>query len=92
MPSGVRRVNVTLDEVYASKLERLARRVHVPEGTLARSLLSSALDDADPDAARVTDLLDGVPGAFERAETGRRQAARGETVPLEELERWRGSS
>jgi hypothetical protein len=42
------------------KLARLAARVHVNEGTLARSLLSSALDDADPDPANVVALLDGI--------------------------------
>src|SRR3954447_16884309 len=34
------RINVTLDAEYASKLSRLAERMHVQEGTLAKSLLS----------------------------------------------------
>ena len=38
------RLNITLDGEHASKLARLAARVHVNEGTLARSLLSSAID------------------------------------------------
>jgi len=54
------RLNITLDGEHASKLARLAARVHVNEGTLARSLLSSALDDADPDPANVVALLDGI--------------------------------
>ena len=41
-----RRLNVTLDAERAAKLARLAERMHVQEGTLARSLLASALDDA----------------------------------------------
>jgi hypothetical protein len=45
------RVNVTLDELHAEKLRRLAERTHVNEGTIARSLLSSALDEADPRSA-----------------------------------------
>jgi hypothetical protein len=32
------RLNITLDEERANKLARLAARVHVNEGTLARSL------------------------------------------------------
>lgn len=84
MPDG-QRVNVTLDEQRAAKLSRLAARVHVAEGTLARSLLSSAIDDADPDPANVITLLDAIPGAFDRAQLGLRQAADGDTIPLADL-------
>lgn len=84
MPDG-QRVNVTLDEQRAAKLSRLAARVHVAEGTLARSLLSSAIDDADPDPANVITLLDAIPGAFDRAQLGLRQAANGDTIPLADL-------
>ena len=80
-----RRINVTLDDEYASKLARLAERTHVQEGTLARSLLSTALDDADPDAARITEVLDAIPGAWERTQEGLAQAARGEGTPLDDL-------
>ena len=38
-----RRLNVTLDDERAAKLARLAERMHVHEGTLARSLLATAL-------------------------------------------------
>jgi hypothetical protein len=79
------RVNVTLDETHAVKLRRLAERTHTNEGTLARSLLSSALDEADPDARNVADLLDGIPGALERAQQGLEQARAGHGIPLEEL-------
>jgi hypothetical protein len=79
------RVNVTLDDVYAEKLRRLAQRTHVTEGTIARSLLSSALEEADPDPRNVTALLDGIPGAFERAELGLAQVRAGEGKPFDEL-------
>ncbi len=79
------RLNVTLDGERAAKLARLAERTHVQEGTLARSLLSSALDEADADADHVVTLLDGVPGAYERAQLGLRQAAEGDTIPLDDL-------
>ena len=79
------RVNVTLDEEYAEKLRRLAEQTYMQEGTLARSLLSRALDEADVDAATMVELLDGIPGALERARLGREQARRGETIPLDEL-------
>lgn len=83
MPSN--RLNVTLDDEHAAKLARLAQRVHVNEGTLARSLLSSAIDDVDPDPDTVVGVLDGIDGAWARAELGRRQAAAGDTVLLSDL-------
>ena len=79
------RLNITLDDEPAEKLSRLAERMHVQPGTLARSLLSTALDDADPDARHMVELLDGLPGAHARAALGLEQAHAGETIPLDEL-------
>ena len=79
------RLNITLDPEQGAKLLRLADRMHVQPGTLARSLLSSALDEADPDAQNVVELPDGVPGAFERAQLGLEQARAGGTVGLDQL-------
>jgi hypothetical protein len=62
------RLNITLDEERAAKLARLAARVHVNEGTLARSLLSSAIDDSDPDAQTVLSVLEGIDGAWDRVQ------------------------
>jgi hypothetical protein len=85
MPTNPNRVNVTLDDVHAEKLRRLADRTHVNEGTLARSLLMTALDDADPDPANVTALLDAIPGAFESAERGLAEVKAGRGLPLDDL-------
>lgn len=85
MESVTQRLNITLDGERASKLAQLAARVHVNEGTLARSLLSTAIDDADPDPGNVVTLLDGIDGARARAQVGLRQAAEGDTVPLDAL-------
>jgi predicted transcriptional regulator len=79
------RLNITLDDEQAEKLVRLAGRMHVQPGTIARSLLSSALDEADPDARNVAELLDGIPSAYERARLGLEQANAGETISLNEL-------
>ncbi len=79
------RLNITLDEERAAKLARLAARIHVNEGTLARSLLSSAIDDSDPDAATVVGVLDGIDGAWDRVTIARGQAASGDTVALGDL-------
>jgi hypothetical protein len=85
MPTPARRVNVTLDEAHAEKLAQLAARSHMQEGTLARSLLSTALDEIAPDAARVTEILESTPGAWEKTQIGLRQAERGEGTPLDDL-------
>ncbi len=52
---GMDRLNITLDAEQGAKLARWADRMHVQPGTLARSLLSSALDEADPDARNVVE-------------------------------------
>jgi hypothetical protein len=83
--AGGSRLNVTLDDERAAKLARLAERTHTQEGTLARSLLSQAIDEADLDARTAVELLDGIPGAFERALLGAEQARSGRTVPLGDL-------
>jgi hypothetical protein len=85
MAAVAKRINVTLDDEHAHKLASLAERTHIQEGTLARSLLSTALDDAGPDAARITEVLDAIPGAWERTQEGLAQAARGEGTPLDKL-------
>lgn len=85
MAAAAKRINVTLDDEHAVKLTRLAERTHVQEGTLARSLLSTALDDADPSAERITEILDAIPGAWQRTQEGLAQAERGEGRPLDEL-------
>jgi hypothetical protein len=81
----VERLNITLDDQQAEKLNRLAERMHVQPGTIARSLLANALDEADPDARNVVELLDGIPGAYERAQLGLQQAKAGQTVSLDDL-------
>jgi hypothetical protein len=80
-----RRINVSLDDEDADKLARLAERMRVQEGTLAKSLLSTALDGTDPDAEHIVTLLDATPGAYERTQEGVAQARRGEGISLDEL-------
>jgi hypothetical protein len=81
------RLNLTLDAERAARLRRLAERTHLQEGTLARSLLSAAIDEADTDPRNVVSLLDGISGAYERAELSRRQIQAGEGIPLERFAR-----
>jgi hypothetical protein len=79
------RLNITLADEDAAKLSRLAERMRVQPGTIARSLPARALDEADPDPRSVVELLDGIPGAHERAQLGLRQARAGDTVALDDL-------
>lgn len=79
------RLNVTLDETFAKRLSLMAERLHVHEGTLARSLLSTAIDEADAEPANIVALLDGIDGAWEDAQEGWRQAQARETIPLDRL-------
>jgi hypothetical protein len=85
MAGAIKRLNVTLEAAYAAKLAKLAERTHVNEGTLARSLLTQALDEADPDPRHVAALLDALPGALERAGQGLEDAKAGRTVALDDL-------
>jgi hypothetical protein len=85
MGRAANRLNVTLDPERAAKLALLAERTNTQEGTLARSLLSQAIDEADVDARHIVELLDGIPGAFERAQLGLEQARSGETFALDDL-------
>jgi predicted transcriptional regulator len=82
---GVTRINVSLDGEHAARLSQLAERLHVQEGTVARSLLSQALEEADPDPRQIADLLDRIPGARDRIAAGVADVDAGRTVPLEEL-------
>ncbi|HEX8392485.1 MAG TPA: hypothetical protein VF665_09035 [Longimicrobium sp.] len=79
------RFNIQLDDRHARTLRTLAERTHVNPGTLARSLLCAALDEADPSAANIVALLDSIPGAIERAEQGLRQIESGQGILLDEL-------
>jgi predicted RNA-binding protein (virulence factor B family) len=79
------RVNVTLSSESGQKLERLAQRTRVQKGTLAGSLLSRALDESDPDSDSIVEILDAIPGAFERAQQGLEEIQAGKGIPLENL-------
>ena len=79
------RINVSLDDEHAQRLKRLAEQSHAAEGTLARSLLSRAIDDAEIDGRTMVEVLNGIHGVPERIALARAQLARGEGIPLDEL-------
>lgn len=79
------RFNVLLDDEHAARLLRLAERTYINPGTLARSLLSTALDQADPEPGTIAMLLDSIPAH----EIARMRASpdvnAGRVIPLDEL-------
>lgn len=91
------RVNITLDHERTQKLNAIAERAHMKAGTVARSLLSEAIDQAidaggvtEDDIAsatseRMTAILAGIPGFDARLARARVQAERGDGIPLEDL-------
>jgi hypothetical protein len=81
----VKRLNVTLDGPRAAKLARLAERAHVADGTLARSLLSAAIDEADPNSSTITDILEGIPGFAERLADAEGEVEAGLVTDLRDL-------
>jgi hypothetical protein len=86
-----RAINIQLDDENATRLRDLAERTHVNPGTLARSLPSQALDEADSSAASIVVLLDSIPGALEKAYEGLREGA-GKGIPLDEFQDSRATS
>ena len=79
------RLNVTLDREHAVKLALMAERAQVPESTLARSLLSAAIDAAPPEARDVIEILDAIPGAWDRIPLGLEEARQSKTIDLDGL-------
>ena len=79
------RINVTLDAEHAQRLKRMAEQAYAAEGTLARSLLSRAIDDAEVDGRTMVEILNGIPGTAQRLVQARDELKRGEGIPLDEL-------
>jgi predicted transcriptional regulator len=80
------RLNLTLDDDHSAKLAELAERTHVQPGTLARSMLLTALDQVtQPSSASLVQVLDGIDGALDRAYRGSEDAKQGRVVPLSDL-------
>jgi hypothetical protein len=76
-------IRLDLDDESAARFAALAERAHAEQDDLAVTLLSEALAELEP--ADAVSVLDRVPGAWERMQLGREQAARGETVGRDEM-------
>jgi predicted transcriptional regulator len=80
-----KRINVVLDDEHAARLSQMAARMYVQPGTIARSLLSTAIDQVDTDATTITAILDAIPGAWERTQEGLADVKANRVVPLDQL-------
>jgi hypothetical protein len=78
-------IRIDLDDDSAARLAALAARAHAEQDDLAMTLLAEALAEVEREPADITALLDRIPGSGERMKLGREQAARGETIGLDEL-------
>jgi excisionase family DNA binding protein len=78
-------VIVHLDAEHSARLVKIAERIHLSPESVARSLLSTALDQRDPDAAVITAVLDAIPGAWESAQAGLAEIRAGRGIPLDDL-------
>jgi hypothetical protein len=85
MEAAAKQINVTLDGEHARKLAELAAERHVEEVELAGEVLAGALDDFGIDGARMTEILDSIPGSRERAKEAMEEVERGEGIPLSDL-------
>lgn len=83
--AAARRLNISLDPQYAERLSQKAARAHVADGTLARSLLSTAIDEADPDGTTITEILESIPGSLQRIEHAEAQIEQGSCTALDDL-------
>jgi len=85
MEAAAKQISVRLDKAHARKLAELAKERRIEEVELAGEVLAGALDGFALDGARITAMLDSIPGSRERAQEGLEQARRGETIPLSDL-------
>jgi hypothetical protein len=70
--------------------EQLRRAIDDLTEDEAADLLQVLSNTRDLDAETATRILDGIPGAFERAQLGLQEAREGKTTSLEDLRRARG--
>ena len=79
-----RRLTIEIEDDDGAHLDRLAQGQRTDAEAFARSLPTQLLRAQRYDSRTATELLDGIPGAFEAAQLGREQGRRGETIPLAE--------
>jgi len=59
--------------------------MYLQPGTIARSLISTAIDRVDTEATTITAILDAIPGAWDWTQEGLADVKAGRAVPLDQL-------
>lgn len=85
-------MNVTLRGAAGRRLAELAASLHLRPATLASTVLTNSMEHDDPESQRVTDLLNRIPGAWDRIARSGEQARLGKTIALDDLGTSRGQS
>jgi hypothetical protein len=80
-----RRLTIDLDDDDGAELDRLAEGQRTDAEGFARGLLIELLRNQGHDSRTATEVLDGIPGAWERAQEGRAQINAGRGVSLQDL-------
>jgi len=80
-----RRLTIDLEDDDGAELDRLAEGQRTDAEGFARGLLIELLRNQRYDSRTATEVLDGIPGAWERAQEGRAQIAAGRGVSLQDL-------
>ena len=78
-------ITIPLNVGDRRRLREIAERTCASETSIAHTLLSLALDDADVDAEVMTEIIEGIPGVLDHIAEAREQLDRGEGIPLEDL-------
>jgi hypothetical protein len=78
-------MQITLLPESSEKLRRIAARVGASEEAVASVLLADAIDRIGPDVSDVAQVLDRLPGAWERIQAGIDDARADRTIPLDDL-------
>ncbi len=79
-----RRLSIDLDDDQNESLARIAGS-EADADALAHAVLVEFLDTQAGDADRATEIIDRIPGAWERSQEGRAQIDAGHGIPLDQL-------
>ena len=82
-----RDIHLTLTPEYAELLVRMAEAERTTVEAVADRLLRLSLDQTQFAPGEVAELLDSIPGYYERYQQSLAQARAGRTIPLSDLRR-----
>ena len=87
MATVARDIHLTLAPEYSELLVRMAEAEQTTVEAVADRLLRCSLDQTRFKPGEVAELLDSIPGFYERYQESLAQARAGRTIPLSDLRR-----